>query len=54
MFKPSHQQAVLGLITSKSGELGNTDAVLTRLDQVTRYAYYFIMNGLRFNLIGFS
>ncbi len=36
-IRPGHQQAVLGLITSKSGELEDADAVLTRLHEATRY-----------------
>ncbi|MEA9390768.1 cobalamin-independent methionine synthase II family protein [Acerihabitans sp. TG2] len=36
-IKPGHQQAVLGLITSKNGELEEADAVVTRLQEATRY-----------------
>ncbi|WP_413727075.1 cobalamin-independent methionine synthase II family protein [Sodalis sp. RH19] len=36
-IKPGRQQAVLGLITSKTGELEDPEAVLARLREATRY-----------------
>lgn len=36
-IKPGHQQAVLGLITSKTGELEDPEAVLARLREASRY-----------------
>lgn len=36
-IKPGHQQVVLGLITSKTGELEDPDAVLARLREASRH-----------------